>query len=137
MSVMRSTAGLASYMNHPQVRESFITQSNCMKTEWNTWYTSYSQQSGVAVANGINTIYTDFIQGVMKQFSNRLISGMDDMIAFWEAAVANPNVTVRTVGLNWGTLIPSTAGTLNADGLDLSPLKTYISRNGVTWWGRL
>ncbi|KAJ7864454.1 hypothetical protein B0H14DRAFT_2736332 [Mycena olivaceomarginata] len=139
LSVMRSTAGLASYMNHPDVRESFITQSNCMKNEWNTWYTTYSQTNGVTVAGGMNGIYTNFIRGVMSQFSTRLVAGLEDMISFWDDAVAeiDPNKPAPMVSLNFGVAVGSTPASLNVQGLDLSPLENFILRNGLTWWTRL
>ncbi|KAJ7064104.1 hypothetical protein C8F01DRAFT_1229630 [Mycena amicta] len=136
ISVMRSTAGLASYMNDPSVRESFITQSNCMKTEWNTWYTSYSQQTGVTVTGGITSIYTNFIRGVMSQFSSRLQSGVDDMITIYNNQLAKATGTPM-VSVNWGTLVPSTTATQQASQVDLTPIQNFVLNNGVTWWNRL
>ncbi|KAJ6627653.1 hypothetical protein B0H10DRAFT_2210173 [Mycena sp. CBHHK59/15] len=79
---MLSTAGLATYMNKAQVRESFIDQSNCMKQEWNTWYTPYLQTNNVQVAGGMNTIYTNFIWGIMNKFSGHLVAGQNSMMTF-------------------------------------------------------
>ncbi|KAJ7114949.1 hypothetical protein C8R44DRAFT_984268 [Mycena epipterygia] len=139
LSVMRSTAGLASYMNDPEVRESFISQSNCMKGEWNTWYTSYSATNNVVVTGGITSIYTSFIRGVMSQFSQRLTNGLDDMITFWDNAVAKIDSTkpAPKVALNYGVAVPTTTPTLDVKGLDLSSLQNFIINNGVTWWSRL
>ncbi|KAJ7864427.1 hypothetical protein B0H14DRAFT_3443479 [Mycena olivaceomarginata] len=139
LSVMRSTAGLASYMNHPDVRESFISQSNCMKAEWNTWYTTYSATNGVTVTGGMSGIYTNFIRGVMSQFSNRLSAGMTDMISFWNAAVAkiDPAKPAPQVSINYGIAVGSTPATQAVAGLSLTSLQNFIQNNGVTWWNRL
>ncbi|KAJ7488142.1 hypothetical protein FB451DRAFT_1226548 [Mycena latifolia] len=139
LAVMRSTAGLSSYMNDPQVRESFISQSNCMKQEWNTWYTSYSQTNGVQVTGGITNIYTNFIRGVMSQFSNRLSSGLDDMISFWNNAIAkiDPNKPAPRVAINYGIAVQTTTPSVDAATISLTSLQNFILNNGVTWWSRL
>ncbi|KAJ6523144.1 hypothetical protein DFH09DRAFT_1190811 [Mycena vulgaris] len=139
LSVMRSTAGLASYMTNPQVRESFISQSNCMKQEWNTWYTTYSQTTGVTVPGGITTIYTNFIQGVMRQFSSRLETGMITMMGFWDDAISKIDTTKPTpqVAINFGIAVTTTTPSVDATNVDLTDIEDHITNNGVTWWTRL
>ncbi|KAF7339145.1 hypothetical protein MVEN_01991400 [Mycena venus] len=126
-------------MNHPQVRESFISQSNCMKQEWNTWYTTYSQTNGVQVAGGINGIYTNFIRGVMSQFSNRLTAGLNDMVTLWNDAIAKIDSTkpAPQVSINYGAAVTTTAASVDAANIDLTPLQQHILNNGLTWWSRL
>ncbi|KAK7039901.1 hypothetical protein R3P38DRAFT_2902374 [Favolaschia claudopus] len=139
LSVMRSTAGLASYMNDANVRESFISQSACMKDVWNTWYGTYSATNNVQVTGGMQGLYTNFVRGVMSQFSSRLESGMDNMISFWDDAISKLDSTkpAPKVALNFGIAVPSTTATEDATKIDPSSLKNYIVNNGITWWNRL
>ncbi|KAJ6608966.1 hypothetical protein B0H10DRAFT_2066126 [Mycena sp. CBHHK59/15] len=119
LSIMRSTAGLASYMNDPEVRESFITQSN--------------------FNGGINGIYTNFIQGVMSQFSDRLSAGLDTMITFWDNAVDKIDSTQPPpkVAVNYGIVVATATPAVDVIGLDLTSLQDFIINHGVTWWSRL
>ncbi|KAJ6579226.1 hypothetical protein DFH09DRAFT_1447553 [Mycena vulgaris] len=115
LSVMRSTAGLSSYMNDPE--------------------------TGVQVTGGITGIYTNFIRGVMNQFSDRLSAGPDTMITFWDNAVQKLDSMKPSpkVAIDFGIAISTGAATPTLDvvGLDLSPLQNFILNHGVTWWSRL
>ncbi|KAJ7362657.1 hypothetical protein DFH08DRAFT_841312 [Mycena albidolilacea] len=128
LSVMRSTAALASYMNHPSVRQSFISQSNCMK-----------QECGVIVTGGINAIYTNFIRNVMSSFSPNLQAGLDLMVSFWDDAISNIDASRPTlrVAIDYGIAVTMTATSMDAVNVDLTPLQTFVQNNGLTWWNQL
>ncbi|KAJ7120626.1 hypothetical protein C8R43DRAFT_959861 [Mycena crocata] len=135
-SIMRSTAGLSSYMNDPEVpiqQRYGAIQADPSFTE------SIFVQSGVQVTGGMNSIYTNFICGVMGQFSTRLSTVLDTMITFWDNAVKkiDPAKPKAQVAINFGIVVATAKPTVDVSTINLSSLQDFIVNHGVTWWSRL
>ncbi|KAJ7907386.1 hypothetical protein B0H13DRAFT_2332420 [Mycena leptocephala] len=135
LSVMRSTAGL-------------ISQSNCLKQQWNIWYAAYSQatgasisfnKTGVTVPGGMDSIYTSFIRCVMSQFATRLSTGLALMASLWDDAILNIDISKPTsrVAVNYGIAIQSTPDSEDAENVDLTVIQNSVTNTGLTWWSQL
>ncbi|KAJ6538818.1 hypothetical protein DFH09DRAFT_1249584 [Mycena vulgaris] len=120
VEVLRSAAGVPSFLNEYEVSSIFIDMNNCVRDVWSQWARAYQAgNSGVDAPNRANinvvNIYDDWIYRVVENVPIFIRAEVQKLIPLYNKG----QTTAATVDLSWPALLDEAKFQKDRDGTDV------------------